>query len=87
MRRFEIYPDLTIREREVITFIASGLSSSEIACEMGIATDSVNTHIRNIMIKLELHNRVQLAVYAFKSGLAHLEDIDLENIQQRKMVV
>jgi DNA-binding NarL/FixJ family response regulator len=55
---------MTQREREVIGLIAEGMSNKEIAGRLGVATDTVKSHVRNIMDKLALHTRLQIAVYA-----------------------
>jgi len=55
---------MTQREREVIALIAVGLSNKEIATRLGIATDTVKSHVRNVMDKLALHSRLQIAAYA-----------------------
>ena len=55
---------MTHREREVIALIAAGMSNKEIAKRLNIATDTVKSHVRNIMDKLALHTRLQIAAYA-----------------------
>jgi DNA-binding NarL/FixJ family response regulator len=55
---------MTQREREVIANISVGMSNKEIAQEMNIATDTVKSHVRNVMDKLALHSRLQIAAYA-----------------------
>jgi DNA-binding NarL/FixJ family response regulator len=55
---------MTQREREVIALIAVGLSNKEIATRLNIATDTVKSHVRNVMDKLALHSRLQIAAYA-----------------------
>ncbi len=55
---------MTQREREIIALIAVGLSNKEIAHRLGIATDTVKSHVRNVMEKLALHSRLQIAAYA-----------------------
>jgi two-component system nitrate/nitrite response regulator NarL len=55
---------MTQREREVIALIAVGLSNKEIANRLNIATDTVKSHVRNVMDKLALHSRLQIAAYA-----------------------
>jgi len=55
---------MTIREREVIALIADGMSNKEIAQRLNIATDTVKSHVRNVMEKLALHSRLQIAAYA-----------------------
>jgi len=55
---------MTQREREVIALIAVGLSNKEIAQRLSISTDTVKSHVRNVMEKLALHSRLQIAAYA-----------------------
>src|ERR1700736_5681909 len=59
---------MTHREREVIALIAVGLSNKEIAQRLNIATDTVKSHVRNVMEKLALHSRLQIAAYAHSHG-------------------
>jgi DNA-binding NarL/FixJ family response regulator len=54
---------MTTREREIIVLIAEGLSNKEIAQRLNIATHTVKSHVHNIMEKLALHTRLQLAKY------------------------
>jgi DNA-binding NarL/FixJ family response regulator len=55
---------MTPREREVIDLIAEGLSNKEIAGRLRIAPYTVRSHVRNVMEKLMLHTRLQVAAYA-----------------------
>lgn len=55
---------MTAREREVIGLIGEGLSNKEIAARLNIATHTVKSHVRNVMEKLALHTRLQIAAYA-----------------------
>jgi DNA-binding NarL/FixJ family response regulator len=57
---------MTPREREVIDLIAEGLSNKEIAAQLHIATHTVKSHVRNIMEKLTLHTRLQIAAFAHR---------------------
>jgi DNA-binding NarL/FixJ family response regulator len=57
------------REREVIAQIAEGLSNKEIAAELNIATHTVKSHVHNIMEKLALHSRLQIATLAHDEQL------------------
>lgn len=57
---------MTPREREVINHIAEGLSNKEIAARLNVATHTVKSHVRNIMEKLMLHTRLQIAAYAHR---------------------
>jgi DNA-binding NarL/FixJ family response regulator len=55
---------MTQREREVIALIALGMSNKEISQRLNIATHTVKSHVRNVMEKLALHTRLQIAAYA-----------------------
>lgn len=55
---------MTNRELEVIGLIAEGLSNKEIASRLNLATDTVKTHVHNILAKLALHTRLEIASYA-----------------------
>lgn len=57
---------LTRREREVIDLIGEGLSNKEIAQHLNVATYTVKSHVRNVMEKLALHTRLQIAAYTHK---------------------
>jgi NarL family two-component system response regulator LiaR len=61
--------NLTERERGVIRLVAQGRSNAEIAQELVISDKTVKTHISNILSKLDLQDRTQLAIYAIKNGL------------------
>lgn len=62
--------DLTEREIGVVRLVAQGRSNHEIAQELVISERTVKTHISNILSKLYLEDRTQLAIYAIKNGLA-----------------
>ena len=64
---------LTAREVEVLTLIAEGRTSREIAEELVISAKTVDRHRENIMNKLDLHSRVELVKYAIKRGLIQPE--------------
>jgi DNA-binding CsgD family transcriptional regulator len=55
---------MTRREREVIELIGEGLSNKEIAQRLNIAAHTVKSHVRNVMEKLALHTRLQIAAFA-----------------------
>lgn len=59
---------MTHREREVIGLIAEGLSNKEIAQRLSLAPDTVKTHVHNILEKLALHSRLQIAAHAHRSA-------------------
>lgn len=61
---------MTPREREVIGLIGEGLSNKEIASRLNIATHTVKSHVRNVMEKLALHTRLQIAAYSHREASA-----------------
>ena len=61
--------DLTAREREVVTLIASGLSNDEIAGRLYVSASTVKTHAGRAMTKLAARDRAQLVVAAYETGL------------------
>ncbi len=60
---------LTEREREVMALVAAGLSNDEIAHELVISTATAKTHVSRAMRKLHAHDRAQLVVLAYTTGL------------------
>ena len=66
---------LTRRERQVMSLIADGLSTKEQARKLGIASFTVRTHVRNIMEKLNLHSRLQIAAHVLRQQRADPERV------------
>jgi DNA-binding NarL/FixJ family response regulator len=64
--------ELTPREREVVTLIATGLSNEEIADQLYLSQSTVKTHAARAMMKLAARDRAQLVVLAFEGGLVGL---------------
>ncbi|RCG32040.1 DNA-binding response regulator [Sphaerisporangium album] len=60
---------LTDREREVMTLVAGGLTNDEIADRLGISRMTAKTHANRAMLKLGAHDRAQLVVIAYETGL------------------
>lgn len=61
---------LTAREREIVQGLVRGESNKEIARDLGVAESTVKIHMQNILKKLNLASRLQVAVYAVEHGLA-----------------
>jgi DNA-binding NarL/FixJ family response regulator len=61
--------DLTEREREVLALVAQGLSNQEIAERLFISPATAKTHVSRAMMKLHAHDRAQLVVLAYETGL------------------
>lgn len=59
---------LTTREKEILLLVAKGLTNKQIGKQLFIAENTVKNHIKSLLGKLEVENRVQLASYAMKNG-------------------
>jgi DNA-binding NarL/FixJ family response regulator len=65
-----IRSELSEREIDVLRLIANGKDNAQIARELTISPKTVKNHISNILVKLQIENRIQAAVYAVRSGIA-----------------
>jgi DNA-binding NarL/FixJ family response regulator len=64
-----IRSELSDREIDVLKLIANGKDNADIAAELHISPKTVKNHISNILMKLQIENRIQAAVYAVRSGI------------------
>jgi DNA-binding NarL/FixJ family response regulator len=65
----KLHPGLSEREIEVLRLLAEGKGNAEIAAELFISPKTVKNHIASILMKLQIENRIQAAVYAVRAGI------------------
>jgi DNA-binding NarL/FixJ family response regulator len=65
--------ELTAREQQVLQLVAQGRTNREIADKLVVSENTVKNHLRNILAKLHLENRVQAAAYALREGIAPIQ--------------
>jgi two-component system, NarL family, response regulator LiaR len=66
-----LYASLSERERQVLGLIADGLSNAQIADQLVITERTVKSHVNNILGKLQVADRTQAAIFAWREGFAH----------------
>ena len=69
--------DLSQREKEIVCCVVRGLSNKEIAEHLFIAVNTVITHRRNIVRKLQIHSPAGLTIYAIVNGLVDISSVKL----------
>jgi DNA-binding NarL/FixJ family response regulator len=67
-------PRLTERELEVLKLVARGMANKDIASALFISENTVKNHVRNILEKLQLHSRMEAAMYAVREKILDLPD-------------
>ena len=67
----EMIDELTPRETDILQLVVDGKTNKEIAASLFITENTVKIHLRNILEKLHLQNRIQAAVYAVRQGLVN----------------
>ena len=68
--RHDLLLELTPRELEVVSLVGAGKANKEVATELGISERTARTHVSNILSKLKLSSRTQVALWAVREGLA-----------------
>ncbi len=76
--------DLSQREVEVLQLAAQGCANQEIAHRLNIALHTVKNHIRNILAKLDVDNRVQAVALAAREGMLDVEEINVRAPRSHK---
>jgi DNA-binding NarL/FixJ family response regulator len=61
--------ELSVREKDVLRFVAEGLTNRDIGARMSLSENTIKYHLKNILQKLHLRNRAQAVAYAMQSGL------------------
>lgn len=69
LKRLTAVDELTERELEIILLVARGLANEEIASRLTISRLTVKTHLNHAMIKLGVHDRAQVVIFAYENGL------------------
>lgn len=74
---YENTRELSPREKEVVVGIVKGMSNKEIAAKINVSVNTVMTHRRNIVSKLQIHSPAGLTIYAIVSKIVKIEDIKI----------
>ena len=71
---------LTKKELDIVKCVLLGLSNEEIGKRLFISVHTVKLHLENLYRKFDVHNKIQLAVYAILKGFVNLDDIQFTNL-------
>jgi DNA-binding NarL/FixJ family response regulator len=67
-------PEITPREREILTLVTRGNANKEIAATLGISEDTVKQHVSRILLKLKVNDRAQATAEAIRRGLVNVDE-------------
>jgi len=76
----DLLGELTPREKEILYWLAQGLSNSEVAARMVLSEKTVKNHVSHMLKKLDIRDRTQAAIMAWKIGFAQLSPDTLEQV-------
>ena len=76
----DLLGELTPREKEILYWLAQGLSNSEVASRMVLSEKTVKNHVSHMLKKLDIRDRTQAAIMAWKVGFAQLSPDTLEQV-------
>ena len=82
----DLLGELTLREKEILYWLAQGLSNSEVAGRMVLSEKTVKNHVSHMLKKLDLRDRTQAAIMAWKVGFAQLSPDTLDQVIQNSRV-
>jgi DNA-binding NarL/FixJ family response regulator len=68
------YEPLTRRERDIVRHVARGMRNAEVGARLGVTEGTVKTHLNNVFQKLGIRDRVELTLYAVRTGLISASD-------------
>ena len=66
---------LSVREREIVRHLALGEANKEIAASIGISEQTVKSHVKNILGKLQVRDRTEAVTVALRRGIIHLPEV------------